>query len=166
MADIYLSLGSNIDPENNLTTAIKLLSNRYPIIRVSSFFQTIPWGFQQQSFFFNCAVHFKSTEKPKTILSFTQKLERYLNRKRLILNGPRTIDIDILLYDNIIINSLNLTLPHPGLTKRDFMLVPVLELAPYIRSPYNESYLSEYLVKIKFHQIFKQRQKNIDTYHA
>ena len=166
MANIFLSLGSNIDPRNNIATAIKLLSQRYPIIRVSSFFQTIPWGFQQQSFFVNCAIHFRSTEQPETILSFTQKLERYLNRKKLILNGPRTIDIDILLYDNIIINSSNLTLPHPGLTKRDFMLVPVLELAPYIRSPYNERYLSDYLAKIKFHQIFKQRQKKIDTCHA
>ena len=85
MANIYLSLGSNIDPRNNIATAIKLLSQRYPIIRVSSFFQTIPWWFQQQSFFVNCAIHFRSTEQPETILSFTQKLERYLNRKKLIL---------------------------------------------------------------------------------
>ena len=166
MANIYLSLGSNIDPRNNIATAIKLLSQRYPIIRVSSFFQTIPWGFQQHSFFVNCAIHFRSTEQPETILSFTQKLERYLNRKKLILNGPRTIDIDILLYDNIVINSLYLTLPHPGLTTRDFMLIPLLELAPYTRHPCNKSYLSEYLVKLKFRQIFKQRQKKIDTFHA
>ena len=166
MADIYLSLGSNINPKKHLALAIKFLRRSYPILRVSNFFQTLPWGFEQQSFFLNCVVHLKSTDHPRVILSFTQQIERILNRKKLILNGPRTIDIDILLHGNMIINSTCLTIPHLGLTVRDFMLVPLLELAPCICNPCNGHYLSQSLIKIKFHQIFRQRQYNLKSYYA
>jgi len=153
MADLYLALGSNIAPRRHLAQALTLLRARYPLLRVSSWFHTLPWGETRQPWFLNGAVHVVTREDPLQVLDFTQAVERLLGRRRVLANGPRTMDIDLLLYDDQVHDSPRLTLPHPGLRARDFMLVPVLELAPRARDPRDGSSLAAALPAVTWRQI-------------
>ena len=119
MADLYLALGSNVEPRRHLTQALELLGARYALLRVSAWFHTLPWGVTQQPWFLNCAAHVVTGEAPLQVLEFTQRVERLLGRRRVLRHGPRTIDIDLLLYGGLVRAGPRLTLPHPGLRARD-----------------------------------------------
>lgn len=174
MNDLFLSLGSNIVPRYNLTRAITLLRSRYQLLRASSWFFTLPWGVTLQPWFINCAIHIKTCDTEFQILDFTQSIENRLGRQRPFKNGPRTIDIDLLLYGDKIVNDRSLTLPHPGLTQRDFMLVPLLELAPLAWNPLNRSFLIDALPHVTWKQIanrvadsyyrYKNRSDNLSKF--
>ena len=151
--DLYLALGSNIAPRRHLAQALVLLRARYPLLRVSSWFHTLPWGVTQQPWFLNCAVHVVTCEEPLRVLDFTQTVERLLGRRRVLLNGPRTVDIDLLLYGDHVHDGARLMLPHPGLRARDFMLVPLLELAPRARDPRDGTSLAAALPAVTWRQI-------------
>ena len=113
--DLYLALGSNIAPRRHLAQALRLLRARYPLLRVSSWFHTLPWGETRQPWFLNCAAHVVTREEPLQVLDFTQAVERLLGRRRVLPNGPRTVDIDLLLYGHHVHDDARLMLPHPGL---------------------------------------------------
>ena len=154
--DLYLALGSNIAPRRHLAQALVLLRARYPLLRVSSWFHTLPWGVTQQPWFLNCAVHVVTCEEPLRVLDFTQTVERLLGRRRVQLNGPRTVDIDLLLYGDHVHDGARLMLPHPGLRARDFMLVPLLELAPRARDPRDGTSLAAALPAVTWRQIVRR----------
>lgn len=156
MADLYLALGSNIAPRRHLTQALTLLRARYPVLRVSSWFHTLPWGETRQPWFLNCVVHVMTREEPRRVLDFTQSVERLLRRRRVLPNGPRTVDIDLLLYGDQVLDGARLILPHPGLRTRDFMLVPLLELAPRARDPRDGTSLAAALPAVTWRQIVRR----------
>ena len=156
MADLYLALGSNIAPRRHLSRALVLLRARYPLLRVSGWFHTLPWGVTQQPWFLNCAAHVVTWEEPLLVLDFAQRVERLLGRRRVLPNGPRTVDIDLLLYGDQVLDSFRLTLPHPGLRARDFMLVPLLELAPGARDPRDGTSLAAALPAVTWRQIVRR----------
>ena len=156
MADLYLALGSNIAPRRHLAQALRLLRARYPLLRVSSWFHTLPWGETRQPWFLNCAVHVVTREEPLQVLDFTQALERLLGRRRVLPNGPRTVDVDLLLYGDHVHDDARLILPHPGLRARDFMLVPLLELAPRARDPRDGTSLAAALPAVTWRQIVRR----------
>ena len=156
MADLYLALGSNIAPRRHLVLALTLLAARYPLLRVSAWYLTLPWGVTQQPWFLNCAVHAVANEEPEQVLDFTQRVERLLGRRRVLHHGPRTVDIDLLLHGGRRRDSTRLQLPHPGLRERDFMLVPLLELAPLVRDPRDGSSLAEALPGVTHRQIVRR----------
>lgn len=137
---LYLSLGTNLgNKRENLTRAIELLSLALgKCIAVSQFIETAPWGFDSENSFLNCVAAFETALAPMQLLDMTESIERELGRTQKSNNGhyrDRIIDIDILLYgDNIIVND-RLTIPHPLMHKRDFVLEPLAEIAPETQHP-------------------------------
>ena len=132
---IYLGLGTNLGNKiENLTRAIEALSLALGTCKAqSSFLETEPWGFESSNSFLNCVVAFDTELTPTELLDTTERIERELGRMVKSTGGnyhDRLIDIDILLYGNTVIESERLTIPHPLMHLRDFVLMPLAEIAP------------------------------------
>ncbi|PXW88436.1 2-amino-4-hydroxy-6-hydroxymethyldihydropteridine diphosphokinase [Streptohalobacillus salinus] len=131
--EAYIALGSNIEPRvDYLAEAIKQLEAdpQVKVIARSSIYETEPVGYTEQSKFLNQVIQIETDYMPEALLETTQAVEQMLGRKRAIRWGPRTIDLDILLFEEIVIDTEQLTVPHPRLQERAFVLVPLSELAP------------------------------------
>jgi 2-amino-4-hydroxy-6-hydroxymethyldihydropteridine diphosphokinase len=132
----YLSLGSNVgDRSGNLNAAIDRLRPLGEVVAVSSFYETEPVEFTAQAWFLNCAVELDTERTPQELLAGILGIEQLLGRRRGQKKGPRTIDIDILLFDNLIIQDQGLTIPHAAMYERRFVLEPLAEIAPDVRHP-------------------------------
>jgi 2-amino-4-hydroxy-6-hydroxymethyldihydropteridine diphosphokinase len=134
---VYLSLGSNMgDRSANLRNALGRLETLGKIIAVSSLYETEPVEVDRaQPWFLNCVVALETELMPRQLFSRTLGIEQALGRRRLEKKGPRTIDIDIVLFGNDIVRSPELTIPHPALQQRRFVLEPLTEIAPEARHP-------------------------------
>ena len=132
MAKATLGLGSNIgDKRAALDAAIvRLAAGGAPAVARSSYYRTEPWGFTEQDWFVNACIVVETTLSPEALLSLCLEVERALGRTRGIRWGPRIIDIDLLTYDDLRLDSPNLRLPHPAILDRAFVLVPLAEIAP------------------------------------
>ena len=141
MVKTYLSLGSNMgDKAENLNRAISLLKTDPDIkhLTVSSFYKTAPQGYIDQDSFLNCVVSCNTSLAPEVLLILCQTIEAKLKRVRLFRWGPRTIDVDILLYGDESINTPTLTVPHPRMFERAFVLIPLCELEPEFKIHLNK----------------------------
>lgn len=128
---VYLSLGSNLgNREANLREAVRHLGELGKVTAVSSFYETEPVEFTDQPWFLNIAVELETEQMPRQLLSAVLKVERDMGRRRLQPKGPRLIDIDILLFGNTVMNDAKLTVPHPSMHERNFVLKPLAEIAP------------------------------------
>jgi len=133
---VYLSLGSNVgDREANLRKAISRLAAIGSVQKISSFYETEPVEFVAQPWFLNCAVALETEKMPKQLLSAILQIEQEMGRRRESKKGPRTIDIDILLFGSSVIDIKDLTIPHPAMHQRRFVLEPLVEIAPEQRHP-------------------------------
>ena len=133
---VYLSLGSNLgDREANLRAAVESLREFGEVVAVSSFYETEPVDLHNQPWFLNCAVKFETEKMPRQLISAILNLEQSMGRQRKQKKGPRTIDIDILFFGGSIIDFPSLTVPHPRLHQRRFVLEPLAEIAPDARHP-------------------------------
>lgn len=135
---VYLGMGSNISPrETYLKKAIEIIKNRFPDgFKHSQIYATAPYQGKEQDRYFNCSVTFKTNLSPDEILETVLNIEKDLGRvRRGIKWDSRTIDIDILLYEDKIIEQANLTVPHYDLSSRDFFLIPLLELDDQLVNP-------------------------------
>ncbi|TMZ46481.1 2-amino-4-hydroxy-6-hydroxymethyldihydropteridine diphosphokinase [Klebsiella pneumoniae] len=135
---VYLGLGSNLgDRLNHLQQAVEQLQAHPEIrvTRVSSIYETVPVGPVEQPDFLNMVVAAETTLAPEELLSAVQEIEQRLHRVRTIRWGPRTLDIDILLYGERVLRQEGLTLPHPRMEERAFVLIPLLEVAGNLRIP-------------------------------
>jgi 2-amino-4-hydroxy-6-hydroxymethyldihydropteridine diphosphokinase len=134
---VYLGLGSNIgNSQQMLQAAIdRLDSSDLRVRRVSSVYKTEPQERRNQHWFLNAAVEAETDLFPRQLLARIAKIEQQLGRRRMLANGPRTIDIDILFYGSFIVQTPELTIPHPRLGERRFVLAPMAELAPDLRDP-------------------------------
>ena len=142
----YLSLGSNVgDREANLRGALARLAEVGCVRAVSSFYETEPVEFTAQPWFLNCAVALETTRMPKQLLHALLQLELEMGRRRTQDKGPRTIDLDILLFGNAIVNTPGLTIPHPALAERRFVLEPLTEIAPEAVHPVLKKTIRELL---------------------
>jgi len=136
MVTVYLSLGSNLgDRQQNLERAIQLLSNRLRVGLVSSIYETEPVGNTEQPRFLNLACQVFTRLAAKDLLALVKGFESMMGRAPNTSNLPRPIDIDILFYGNQVIKTEELTIPHPRLTERAFVLVPLAEIAPDVVHP-------------------------------
>lgn len=137
MAVAYLLLGSNIgDKEENIKEALLLLREKgIQIKKVSSLYLSAPWGYEQQEDFLNLAVEVETNLPPRDLLAELKEIERRMGRKETFRWGPRKIDIDILLYEDLEVKEVDLVIPHPRLRERLFALLPLQEIAPCIRLP-------------------------------
>ncbi len=134
----YLSIGSNIgDRLHHLTEAVRALHSKggITVTAVSSIYETAPVGFTDQAYFLNLVVCVETGFVAQDLLEVCQKIELELGRVRDIRWGPRTADLDILLYNNDNIETENLIVPHPRMHERAFVLIPLLEIAPLMSSP-------------------------------
>jgi 2-amino-4-hydroxy-6-hydroxymethyldihydropteridine diphosphokinase len=133
---VYLSLGSNIgDRAANLQSAIEELSRFGKVAAVSSLYETEPVEFTKQPWFLNCAVSLDTEKTPAELLRALLEIERTMGRLRTQQKGPRKIDIDILLFGDSSVNTATLTIPHPAMHERRFVLEPLAEIAPNARHP-------------------------------
>lgn len=131
MKTAYLGIGGNIgDTRANIEDTIELLkrNDAIEVTNISSFYETEPVGYTDQDWFLNVVVEVETTLEPLELLDYCQYIENELKRERTIRWGPRTIDIDILLYENYSSDSEVLTVPHPRMTQRAFAMVPLYEI--------------------------------------
>jgi 2-amino-4-hydroxy-6-hydroxymethyldihydropteridine diphosphokinase len=133
---VYLSLGSNLgDRAANLRTALDKLADMGTIASVSSFYETEPMELAAQPWFLNCAAKLDTEKMPRQLIAGILALEQSMGRQRRQKNGPRIVDIDILLFGTSIIDIPSLTVPHSKLHQRRFVLEPLAEIAPEVRHP-------------------------------
>ncbi|MEZ0396482.1 MAG: 2-amino-4-hydroxy-6-hydroxymethyldihydropteridine diphosphokinase [Anaerolineales bacterium] len=136
MACIYLALGSNLgDRRANLQAALDALPPEVRLRRLSPVYETPPWGLTDQPAFLNMAAEAETGLPPLDLLSHLKRLETRLGRLPSVRYGPRLIDLDLLFYDDLVLDSPALTLPHPRLHERAFVLVPLADLAPDLVHP-------------------------------
>ena len=157
MTTVYLGLGTNIgNRKENLTRAIEALSLALgPCTAQSSFIETAPWGFDSENAFLNCAVAFETELAPLELLDTTEKVEREMGRTTKSSGGiyhDRVIDIDILLYGSEIVETPRLTIPHPLMHMRDFVLEPLAEIAPHAIHPTTGKSIEELTTELKEQQ--------------
>lgn len=127
----YLGIGGNIgDTKTNIEETIELLENSddIKVTKTSSFYETEPVGYTDQAWFLNVVVEIETSLEPLKLLDYCQKIENELKRERTIRWGPRTIDVDILLYEDFSSDSQILTVPHPRMTERAFAMIPLYEI--------------------------------------
>ncbi|HAG09500.1 MAG TPA: 2-amino-4-hydroxy-6-hydroxymethyldihydropteridine diphosphokinase [Desulfotomaculum sp.] len=135
---VYLSLGSNLgDKEANLNTALKKLAghSKIKLQRIAPLYKTAPVGYLKQDWFYNTAAEISTTLSPFELLAVLQDIENQFGRVRTIPWGPRVIDLDIIWYEKVNLHTSKLVIPHPRLTKRAFVLVPLAVLTPALIIP-------------------------------
>jgi len=144
---VYLALGSNLgDRQANLKQAIASLSPQMEVKAKSRVYETPPWGYTDQPKFLNQVVKVDTYVGPEQLLKHLKRLEIALGRVPSFQNGPRLIDIDILFYDNMILNTPLLVIPHPQMHERAFVLMPLNDIAPALSHPGIGKTVSEMLV--------------------
>lgn len=140
MATVYFGLGTNLgDKERNLRLAIDKIEERIGrVISQSAFYASEPWGFESTNSFLNAVICAETLISPLQLMEETQKIEKEIGRNKKSVDGlysDRVIDIDILLYDDLILSTENLTIPHPLMTERLFVMKPLCEIAPELVIP-------------------------------
>ncbi len=158
---VYLSLGSNVgDRQANLGKAVERLERKGRVVSVSSFYETEPVEFTHQAWFLNCAVSVETAETPEQLMATILQIEQEMGRQRVQPKGPRTIDIDILLIGDKVIDSPELTVPHPAMHKRRFVLEPLAEIAPTVLHPILKKTILELLRVLPSGQTVRKYQGN------
>ena len=150
MAEVYLGLGTNLgDKEANLDMAMEEIRKRVgEILSLSAYYITEPWGFDSKNAFLNAVCKVSTSLSPLDVLLTTQSIEKDLGRLKKSVNGQysdRPIDIDILLYDDIVLDSPTLTIPHPLMHKRTFVMEPLSEIDPELVHPVLHKSMKEIL---------------------
>ncbi len=133
---VFLSLGSNLgDRLNNLHNAVVKLAPKVTLVTQSSIYETEPWGYSDQPAFLNQIIKAETDLDPFDLLGFIKGIEVLLGRQETFRFGPRIIDIDILFYDDLVLDTPKLTIPHPRINERAFVLIPLIEIAPELQHP-------------------------------
>ena len=141
---VYLALGTNLgDRLANLRQAIAALTPQMQVRAKSGVYETPPWGFEDQPKFLNQVIKVNTYLDPEPLLKHLKRLEVALGRQESFPNGPRLIDMDILFYDDLVVNKPSLVIPHPRLHERGFVLLPLMEIAPNLIHPVTQKSVRE-----------------------
>ena len=153
---VYLALGSNLDNRlANLKRAVTALSPQMEVKAKSHVYETPPWGYEDQSKFLNQVVKVNTYLEPEPLLKHIKRLEVMLGRKASFQYGPRLIDIDILFYDDLVLDTPSLVIPHPRLHERGFVLLPLTDIAPDLVHPVLKKSIRELLASCNVSDITK-----------
>ena len=148
--EVYLGLGSNLgEAAKQFTATCRALAPEVRVTARSSLYRSRPYGFADQPDFTNAVVRATTTLAPQALLAKTEAVEEALGKAPVRRNGPRLIDLDVLLYGDLEVEEEGLTIPHPGVIQRDFVLVPLLELNPDLRHPRTQQRLQELSTALK-----------------
>lgn len=148
---VYIALGTNLgDRKTNLRAAIEAMPPDVKVVEKSHIYETPPWGYEDQPAFLNMVVKAETSLEPESLLKYLKQIEAELGREKSVRWGPRLIDLDILFYDDLVIESPPLVIPHPRLHERAFVLVPLADIAPD-------------LVHLVFHRKIGDLMAEIDT---
>jgi 2-amino-4-hydroxy-6-hydroxymethyldihydropteridine diphosphokinase len=146
---VYLGLGSNLgDRKANLQAAVEAMEPVARLLAASPIYETPPWGYLAQPDFLNQVIRVETDQSPSELLVYMKDLETRLGRTATVRYGPRTIDIDILFYDDLILDEPGLTIPHPRIQGRAFVLVPLADLAPDMIHPLEGKTISAMLEQV------------------
>ncbi len=149
--EVYLALGSNLgNKKENIQTALVRLAAKIEIKQRSAYYDTAPAGNTNQPRFLNMVCSGETIFSPSELLLFVKKMETDMGRQPGPVNSPRPIDIDILFYDELVINTPQLVIPHPRLMERIFVLLPLSEIAPDLKHPVNGKTVKEMLGELKW----------------
>lgn len=141
---VYLSLGTNIgNRAENLKQAISSLPPQMTVKKKSKVYETPPWGYTEQESFLNQAIMVTTYLDPEPLLKHLKRLEIALGRKATFRYGPRLIDLDILFFDDLVLDTPSLTVPHPHVHERGFVLMPMMDIAPDHRHPVTKRSIRE-----------------------
>jgi 2-amino-4-hydroxy-6-hydroxymethyldihydropteridine diphosphokinase len=151
MVEAYIALGSNVgDREENITKAFVALKQKLQILKISSLYETKPMYLEDQGWFVNCAAKIETALTPRELLEFLKSIEKALGRKQAVRNGPRLIDLDVLIYGDQVVSENDLQVPHPKIQERAFVLVPLAEIAPNLIHPTMKKTISELLSELNY----------------
>ena len=159
---VYIVLGTNVGNwKNNFKQSLLLLNSLGTINNFSSIYLSRPYGYQYQKYFYNMAIELLTKKDPYKLINDLKLIEKKLKKNKIIKNGPRTIDIDIIFYNNLIFNKIFLTIPHPRAHLRDFVLYPICDICPFYIHPILKKTIKELTNNLKEKFIFKKinRQK-------
>ncbi len=146
---VYISLGSNLgDRALNLRNAIVALAPKVQSLVLSSIYETEPWGYADQPSFLNQVIKTETTLAPMDLLVFMKDIEVQLGRKETFRFGPRLIDLDILFYDDLILDTPRLTIPHSRITERAFVIIPLAEISPDLIHPVFKKTIQELKISV------------------
>ena len=153
---VYLALGTNLgDRSGNLKQAIAALTPQLDVKAKSQVYETPPWGFEEQPKFLNQVVKANTYLDPEPLLKHLKRLEVALGRQESFPNGPRLIDIDLLFYDDLVLNKPSLVIPHPRLHERGFVLLPLMDIAPNLVHPVQQKTVQELVALVNVQGIEK-----------
>ena len=150
--ETIIALGSNLgNAIFNLRCAVRELENIGYIKKFANIYISSPFGYKLQSNFYNTAIKLVTNQQPLELINNVNEIEKKLKKNKKIINGPRTIDLDIIFFGKQVYNKKNLIIPHPRVTERDFVLLPILDIDPFFRHP-----IEKKTVKVLFRELKNQ----------
>ena len=153
----YIALGTNVGNYiNNFSHAIVELKKIGQVIKMANIYKSKPYGYLKQNFFYNSMVHLKSELLPTELMNKIQLIEKKLKKNKRIINGPRKIDIDIIFWGYKMFNNRELSIPHPRVSERDFVLFPLQDIAPNFRDPVSKMTVKELIKELKNYYIVEK----------
>ena len=153
----YIALGTNVgDYRNNFSKAVFELNKIGNVSKIANIYKSKPYGYLKQNFFYNTIVYLKSEILPNELIKKIRLIEKKLQKNKRIINGPRKIDLDIIFWDQKKFKNNNLIIPHPRAKERDFVLFPLLDIAPFFRDPTSKLTVKELIKNLKDQYIIEK----------
>ena len=162
---VFLALGSNVGNwKLNFNGCLSELKNIGELVSIGNIYISKPYGYKEQNDFYNTAVEFHTTSSHIKLLNELKLIEKKLHKNKLIKNGPRRIDIDIIFFNSLKINHANLVIPHPRAANRDFVIFPLCDIDPYFKHPVEKKSLKILKGEIEDIYIEKKIKQPIDLF--